>query len=146
MVNDGFMRNVKGIAIDWVENEEDKMLFRFDDDSESELYIYRNESDNSILWPLLNSLEEISIPLYINEKKEATLDISEYKAFQEKYNEGDSIEVEIIDDEDTKFYIVKAGNIYGKVMKYRRNYKMNSVHKATIHRIYRNSVTFNVIL
>ena len=27
-----------------------------------------------------------------------------------------------------------------------RNYKMNSVHKATIHRIYRNSVTFNVIL
>lgn len=145
MVNDGFIRNVRGIAMDRVEDGDEKMLFKFSDDSETELYISSNEYENSILWPLLNSSEDISIPLYINEKKEASLDISGYKYFREKYKEGDSIEVEIVDDKNERFYIVKADNIYGKVMKFKKKYKKNFVYQASIYKIYKKSITFNIM-
>ena len=83
---------------------------------------------------------------YIRDKT-ASLEKKPYDEFQEIHKEGDRVRIKVIDDTcSMNYYIVKCGDVYGKVNKcYKYSLKRNQEVEATIYGIYGQRISFNVM-
>ena len=84
--------------------------------------------------------------MYIRDKT-ASLEKKPYDEFQEIHKEGDRVRIKVIDDTcSMNYYIVKCGDVYGKVNKcYKYSLKRNQEVEATIYGIYGQRISFNVM-
>ena len=147
MVEDGTLSNVKARMIEWVDDEEkEEALFEFEDGSDSTLGIFNRIGQKHILWDLFESKYSGFIPLYIQEGT-VSLEKKPYDEFQEIHKKGDRVRIKVIDDVcSMNYYIVKCGDVYGKINKYYKySLKRNQEVEATIYSIYGQSISFNVM-
>lgn len=147
MIDDGVLFNVKAKMIEWIDDDKMcKAIFEFEDGSDAILNISNDFNPKHIIWDLLESEYIDFIPVYVNNYM-VSLDIKPYNEFREKYKEGDNLTVTIIDDTYQDYYIVKYGDVYGKLNKYNRSHlKRNQDVKVYIYRVYLIGVTFNLVM
>lgn len=129
-----------------IDKENDYALFEFEDNSKCWLSFDHRIKENHILWDLLKSKYIASIPLFIQSCC-VKLDSKPYSEFGKAYKEGDKVSIKVIDDIcSEKYYIVKCGEVYGKVNKLRQyRLKRGQEIDATIFRISKQSISFNII-
>lgn len=139
LILDGFNKRVIGKPIEWIGDNDDKMLFEFEDSSTLTLNV---DNKDEFLMSLLDVV--YSLPLFIKEGR-VSLDSQPYRNFTESHSEGQEILLEIIDDYNEKYYIVKYEGVFGKVMRnYRMDVTVGKSYKGTIYRMYDRSVVFNL--
>lgn len=147
MVEDKVLSYVKANMIEWIDDKEkDEALFEFEDGSDYTFEIFNRLNPKHILWDLLESKYSGYIPLYIQDGA-VSLDKWPYEKFFENHKTGEQVKIKVIDDIcSMNYYIVKCGDVYGKVNKnYRYTLRRNQEVEATIYNIYRQSISFNII-
>lgn len=147
MVEDNVCSHVKAKMIEWIDDEsKDEALFEFEDGSELPLEMFKNLRPNNIIWDLMESKHVDFMPLFISNEGTVSLDKKVYEEFSSQHKEGDIVKIKVIDDSiSDNYYIVKCGEVYGKVNKYYKyNLKLNQEVLAKIFKIYFDSVSFNI--
>ena len=122
------------------------MHFLFSDDSTIELDIRSGFVCDILDCPNIN---EVSASIYWDPNINKTvfkLDEEPLKEFVNEYEEGSLLHVEVIDDYNPRFYLVRYNKVYGKIMKF-PNVKLHCGQevKATVYKIYEQSITFNYV-
>ena len=119
MVEDNVCSHVKAKMIEWIDDEsKDEALFEFEDGSELPLEMFKNLRPNNIIWDLMESKHVDFMPLFISNEGTVSLDKKVYEEFSSQHKEGDIVKIKVVDDSiSDNYYIVKCGEVYGKVNK-----------------------------
>lgn len=147
MVEEQLCTKVNAKMKEWIADEDkDEGIFIFEDGSEATLQIFNKLDSKHIVWDLLESKYIETIPFTIKNGM-VYLDKNPYEKFSKTHKKGDTVNIKIVDDKPSKnYYVVKCGDIYGKVNKcYKYQLKRNQEIAATIYNLYEQWISFNVM-
>jgi len=146
-ISDKMLWSVMAQPMDWIDDEKDKMIFRFTDGSELTLPLFYSKTNpQGIFMDLLESPNVKEIPLFVFKGHTASLDRGPYKDFALMHKVNENVKIEIIDDcVGLSFYIVKCDNIFSKVRKRKGvMLRKGQVTRATVYEIFNDSVTLSI--
>jgi hypothetical protein len=147
-VQNGLLDQALAECVAWDEEDDDRIIIRFEDDSEMNVKVYETAPANGFLHGLLDCMigTGISLPVFIYGRESLSLSKENYIKFKESHTEGDKVTIEVLlNDMSKNYYIVRCGDIYGKVVKMRRQFfQKGQALTAVIYRMSDTMVTFNV--
>lgn len=116
-----------------------------EDGSEIQLNASAELSTEDFFHELLNCPNVDKIDLRISDSGTVKMNSKVYEEFSRLHKIGDVVTLRVIDDHNTRYYIVSCGNVYGKVNKfYRLRLKINQTVQGRIFKVCNRWVNFSI--
>lgn len=146
MIEDKVITHVIAKCGGWTNDDKNEMNLVFADESDADFTI-SGIHPRHFFWDLLDSNTVGYMPLFIREGA-VFLDINPYKNFNNEHKSGDIMNAVVVDnDPHHSYYIVKCGDVFGKIYHKGKRLNLNEKVKVSIYKIDANhqSIIFNLI-
>lgn len=144
-IADGIVDTFTAQPIEWIEGATNGMVFRLEDGAEIQLEVSSEISKEDFFLELLDCPNVDKIDLRIYDNGTVNMNSKVYEEFSRLHRKGDVVSLLVIDDHNPQYYIVRCGNVYGKVNKFHRlHLNINQKVQGRVFKVCNRWVNFSV--